>query len=308
MMNKLIECKQLTKGFGRKNAIENLDLSIESGRTLGLVGPNGAGKTTLFSLISGYLKPTSGEIRVLGHTPGASLSNGRLGALPQDAPFLGGISVQAQLTLYAKLQGFIGNTTKVEVLRVLEHLKITDLAKQYPETLSFGQRKRVAIAQTLIGEPELILLDEPTSGLDPIAANDVRNIIRKLSSTCTFIISSHNLDEIGDICNEVIIIKQGKLVKHCPISELVDHDNSLNLLLNDSLTEPAKQDLNNIDGIHDVISDPANPVRVTILFDSKQLDQLQLEILSTVQKHKLSIVEFSRGETLTGKVVDLVKG
>ena len=219
MMNKLIECKQLTKDFGRKNAIENLDLSIESGRTLGLVGPNGAGKTTLFSLISGYLKPTSGEIRVLGHTPGASLSKGRLGALPQDAPFLGGISVQAQLTLYAKLQGFVSNTAKAEVFRVLEHLKITDLAKQYPETLSFGQRKRVAIAQTLIGEPELILLDEPTSGLDPIAANDVRNIIRKLSSTCTFIISSHNLDEIGDICNEVIIIKQGKLVKHCPISE-----------------------------------------------------------------------------------------
>lgn len=308
MMNKLIECKQLTKDFGRKNAIENLDLSIESGRTLGLVGPNGAGKTTLFSLISGYLKPTSGEIRVLGHTPGASLSKGRLGALPQDAPFLGGISVQAQLTLYAKLQGFVSKTAKAEVLRVLEHLKITDLAKQYPETLSFGQRKRVAIAQTLIGEPELILLDEPTSGLDPIAANDVRNIIRKLSSTCTFIISSHNLDEIGDICNEVIIIKQGKLVKHCPISELVERDSSLNLLLSGDLTAQANLDLNNINGVDDVITDPTNPQRVTILFDSEQADQLQLEIMTTVQKYKLSIVEFSRGETLTGKVVDLVKG
>lgn len=308
MMNKLIECKQLTKGFGRKNAIENLDLSIEPGRTLGLVGPNGAGKTTLFSLISGYLKPTSGEIHVLGHIPGASLSKGRLGTLPQDAPFFVGISVQAQLTLYAKLQGYFGNSAQAEVLRVLEHLKITDLAKQYPETLSFGQHKRVAIAQTLIGESELILLDEPTSGLDPVAANDVRNIIRKLSSTCTFIISSHNLDEIGDICNEVIIIKQGKLVKHCPISELVERDSSLNLLLSDALPEQANLDLNNINGVDDVITDPTNPQRVTILFDSEQADQLQLEILTTVQKQKLSIVEFSRGETLTGKVVDLVKG
>ncbi len=307
-MIKLIECRKLTKSFARKNAIENLDLLIEPGRTLGLVGPNGAGKTTLFSLISGYLKPSSGEIRVFGDVPGAASKKGRIGALPQDTPFLRGISVEAQLSLYAKLQGYIGKAAKSELIRVLEHLKITDLAKQYPETLSFGQRKRVAIAQALIGEPELILLDEPTSGLDPVAANDVRNIIRVLRKQCTFIISSHNLDEIGDVCDEVIIIKQGKLVKHCLISELVERDSSLNLLLSDSLPEQAQQDLNELSGVDDVITDPANPLRITILFDSEQPDQLQLEIMSTVQQHQLSIVEFSRGETLTGKVVDLVKG
>ena len=307
-MSKLIECSKLTKSFARKNAIENLDLEIEPGRTLGLVGPNGAGKTTLFSLISGYLKPTSGDIRVFEDDPGAATQKGRIGTLPQDAPFLKGISVEAQLNLYAKLHGYIGKAAKTEVTRVLEHLKITDLAKQYPETLSFGQRKRVAIAQALIGKPELILLDEPTSGLDPVAANDVRNIIRALREQCTFIISSHNLDEIDDVCDEVIIIKQGKLVKHTLISELVERDSSLNLLLSDSLPEQAQQDLNNISGIDDVIIDPANPLRITVLFDSKQPDQLQLEIMSTVQKHQLSIVEFSRGETLTGKVVDLVKG
>jgi len=307
-MIKLIECRKLTKSFARKNAIENLDLLIEPGRTLGLVGPNGAGKTTLFSLISGYLKPSSGEIRVFGDVPGAASKKGRIGTLPQDTPFLRGISVEAQLSLYAKLQGYIGKAAKSELIRVLEHLKITDLAKQYPETLSFGQRKRVAIAQALIGEPELILLDEPTSGLDPVAANDVRNIIRVLRKQCTFIISSHNLDEIGDVCDEVIIIKQGKLVKHCLISELVERDSSLNLLLSDSLPEQAQQDLNELSGVDDVITDPANPLRITILFDSEQPDQLQLEIMSTVQQHQLSIVEFSRGETLTGKVVDLVKG
>jgi ABC-2 type transport system ATP-binding protein len=306
-MGKLIECQNLTKGFARAKAIDNLDLSVEPGRTLGLVGPNGAGKTTLFSLISGYLKPTSGNVRVLGNKPGASALKGRIGTLPQDAPFLKGISVQAQLILFAKLHGYVSKAVKAEVARVVEHLEITDLTGQYPEILSFGQRKRVAIAQALIGKPELVLLDEPTSGLDPVAANDVRNIIRKLTGQCTFIISSHNLDEIDDICNEVIIIKQGKLVKHCPISELVERDSSLNLLLSHSLTEQAQQDLNNINGIDDVVTDPANSLRVTVLFDSKQPDQLQLEIMSTVQKHQLSIVEFSRGETLTGKVVDLVK-
>jgi len=307
-MSILIECQRLTKSFARKNAIDNLDLVIEPGRTLGLVGPNGAGKTTLFSLISGYLKPTSGKIRVLGDDPGAASLKGHVGTLPQDAPFLKGISVQAQLTLFAKLHGFVGKTAKTEVTRVLEHLKIADLASQYPEILSFGQRKRVAIAQALIGEPELILLDEPTSGLDPVAANDVRNIIRELTGQCTFIISSHNLDEIADVCDAVIIIKQGKLIKHCPISELVERDSSLNLLLSDPLTEQALQDLNNLSGVDDVITNPANPLRVSVLFDSEQPDQLQLEIMSTVQKNKLSIIEFSRGESLTGKVVDLVQG
>lgn len=307
-MSILIECQRLTKSFARKNAIDNLDLVIEPGRTLGLVGPNGAGKTTLFSLISGYLKPTSGKIRVLGDAPGAASLKGHVGTLPQDAPFLKGISVQAQLTLFAKLHGFVGKTAMTEVTRVLEHLKIADLARQYPETLSFGQRKRVAIAQVLIGEPELILLDEPTSGLDPVAANDVRNIIRELAGQCTFIISSHNLDEIADVCHAVIIIKQGKLIKHCPISELVERDSSLNLLLSAPLTEQALQDLNNLSGVDDVITNPANPLRVSVLFDSEQPDQLQLEIMSTVQKNKLSIIEFSRGETLTGKVVDLVQG
>ncbi len=306
-MSILIECQRLTKSFARKNAVENLDLVIEPDRTLGLVGPNGAGKTTLFSLISGYLKPTSGKIRVLGDDPGAASLKGHVGTLPQDAPFLKGISVQAQLTLFAKLHGFVGKTAKTEVTRVLEHLKIADLASQYPEILSFGQRKRVAIAQALIGEPELILLDEPTSGLDPVAANDVRNIIRELTGQCTFIISSHNLDEIADVCDAVIIIKQGKLIKHCPISELVERDSSLNLLLSDPLTEQALQDLNNLSGVDDVITNPANPLRVSVLFDSEQPDQLQLEIMSTVQKNKLSIIEFSRGETLTGKVVDLVQ-
>jgi len=307
-MSKLIECTKLTKSFSGKKAIDTVDLSVESGQTLGLVGPNGAGKTTLFSLISGYIKSTSGEIRVLGHNPNTSLIKGRIGTMPQDTPFLTGISIEAQLSLFAKLQGYADKAAKVEVIRILDHLKIADLARQYPETLSFGQRKRVSIAQALIGKPELILLDEPTSGLDPVAANDIRRIIRKLRSQCTFIISSHNLDEISDICNEVIIIKQGKLVKHCQISELVERDSSLNLLLSHSLPDKAQRDLNILSGIDDVITDPVNPYRVTVLFNSENPDQLQLEIMSTVQKHKVSVIEFSRGETLTGKVVDLVKG
>ena len=137
-MGKLIECRKLTKSFARVKAIDNVDLSVEPGQTLGLVGPNGAGKTTLFSLISGFIKPTSGQIRVLGHNPGTALIKGRIGTLPQDTPFLQGISVQAQLSLYAKLQGYTGKAAKAEVRQVLEHLKIIDLDIASPNVVSIS--------------------------------------------------------------------------------------------------------------------------------------------------------------------------
>lgn len=305
-MNQLIECQKLNKYFAGHHAIDNLDLSVGSGKILGLVGANGAGKTTLLSLISGYLTPTSGEIRVFGEAPGAASTKGRIGILPQDAPFLKGITVQTQLNLFAELYGYTGKIAKFKVTQVLEDLKITEQAKQYPETLSFGQRKRVAIAQALLGEPELILLDEPTSGLDPVAANDVRNIIKKLACQCTLIISSHNLDEIDDICAEVIIIKQGKLVQHGSISELVERDSSLSLLFSKALPEQVQQNLTELSAVHDIVTDPANPLRITVLFNAKQSDPLLLEIMSILQKHQINIVEFSHGKTLTSKVVDLV--
>lgn len=306
-MTALIECRELSKAFGGKRALDGLNLTISSGKPIGLVGPNGAGKTTFFSLISGFLNPTSGEIRILGHRPDMSVLKGQIGILPQDTPFMPGIPVASQFILFARLHGLNKKDSKEETTRVLKLLSVLNLAKQYPETLSHGQRKRVAIAQALIGKPELVLLDEPTAGLDPVAANDVRMLIQRLAGEITFMVSSHNLDEIEDICGEIILIDKGKLVTHRTITELVEHDSCLTFLLEKTLTDDIKAELSNHPDIHKVEQDPANPQRISVYFDNPNPNQLQIRILEIFQNYNAGIIEFSRGAALTDKVVNLVK-
>jgi len=306
-MPPIIECNELKKSFRGIRALDGLNLTVTSNTTTGLVGPNGAGKTTFFSLLTGFLNVTSGTIRVMGHHPNASALKGHIGILPQDTPFMKGIDVQSQLTLHARLHGFKKQAAEKESQRVLELLDVLDLVKQYPETLSFGQRKRVTIAQALIGQPELILLDEPTSGLDPLAANEVRKLIQQLSDTSMFMVSSHNLDEIEDICAQIILIDKGKLVRHCAISELTEQNNYLTLLLDQRFADGIKVELNQHPEISAVESDTANPNRVSINFRSDAPDQLQIKILEIFQKHGIGVIEFSRGAILTDKVIDLVK-
>ena len=306
-MSALIKCTALTKSFGGIRALDGLNLTVSSRSAIGLVGPNGAGKTTLFSILSGFLNPTSGIVQIWDQQPDRSSLKGRIGILPQDTPFMERISVQSQLTLFACLQGFKKHEAKNETLRVLELLDIVNLAKQYPETLSFGQRKRVTIAQALIGQPDLILLDEPTSGLDPVAANEVRRLIQKLSSQSTFIVSSHNLNEIEDVCDQIILIDKGKIIKHCAISELIEQDTCLTLLLEQALADEVKIELTNHSDINRIECDLENPQRTFIYYSGDNSDSLQIKILEILQKNGVRVLEFSRGAALTDKVVNLVK-
>ena len=306
-MSTFIECNSLTKKFGAKTALDAISFTVSPGPAIGLVGPNGAGKTTLLSILSGFLKPSSGLVKIRGSYPDDVSLKGRIGILPQDVPFMQGISVWSQLLLFAKLQGLKKTVAKDEILRVLELLDIVNLAKQFPETLSYGQRKRVTIAQALIGQPGLILLDEPTSGLDPVAANEVRNLVRNLCNQSTFIISSHNLDEIEDVCKEIILIDKGRIIKHCAISELVEQNNCLTITCEESLTDQAKDVLMSNAEIYEIKNNPGNSHKFSVYFKSENPDVLQFEILEVLQQHQIKVLEFSRGSALTEKVVDLVK-
>ena len=306
-MTPLIECRELTKSFGGNLALDRFNLTVNPGVTIGLVGPNGAGKTTLFSILSGFLNATSGTVRILGHRPNSTALKGRIGILPQDAPLMTGVSVSSQMKLFAQLQGLNKQAAEIEADRVLELVSARSLAKQLPETLSHGQRKRVTIAQALIARPELILLDEPTSGLDPVAANEVRTVVQKLSDASTFMVSSHNLDEIEDICDDIILIDKGELVSHCPISELVEQNNCLTLLLNQMVPNEIKSDLALYPEINRLEPDTSNPQRITIYFKSDRPDNLQIKVLETIQKYGVGVVEMNRGAVLTDKVVNLVK-
>ena len=207
----LIQCTNISKRYGSTQALDSVSLNLEAGAPIALIGPNGAGKTTLFSLLCGFLRASSGEALILGHKAGAKALHGRLAALPQDANLDPRFSIGHQLQLFAKLQGFSGSQSKSEVRRVLEQVDLSDTHDKKPEALSHGMRKRILLAQALMGSPELIMLDEPTAGLDPPNVKVMRSLISEASADATFIISSHNLDELEKVCQSVVQLDKGQL-------------------------------------------------------------------------------------------------
>lgn len=305
-MAPVLECINLCKSFGGLKALQDFNLRIETPTSAGLVGPNGAGKTTLFSIFCGFLRPSSGIVKILTHIPDSSRIKGNIGILPQDIPMLRGVAVREQLLLFAKLQGYHKRNATQEIERIINLVNIDSLIKQFPETLSYGQRKKVALAQALIGKPEIILLDEPTSGLDPVAANEVRSIIQRTRNDHTYVISSHNLEEIKTVCDEIIIIDKGKLVRHCPINELIDRNNVFTLLLDKVPDHSLINSLASLPPVNRVEPDMNNAKRISIYFNDQNPDHFQYKILECLQKDRVGIVEFSRGSTFADRVVELV--
>ena len=202
-MTQHIQCSALTKYYRGVKALDGLDLELEITRPTGIVGPNGAGKSTLFAILCGFIRPSSGTARILGHAPHRADIKGKISLLPQDTALFKGIDAFSQLVHFARLHGLNKKQAKKEAERVISLVQADKFMQQLPETLSFGQRKRIMLAQALMGKPSFILMDEPTSGLDPVTANEVRRLLQQLGTEYAIVISSHNLAEIEDICSDI---------------------------------------------------------------------------------------------------------
>lgn len=213
-MSVIIDVKHVSKRYGDKLALNDVQFCLEKGAPVALVGPNGAGKTTLFSLLCGYMQPSSGTISVLGHSPGSSALFSRLSALPQDAQLDPRFSIATQLNFYARLQGMSGKHAKRDTARVLEMVALTDASNSQPSELSHGMRKRATIAQALLGSPDIVMLDEATAGLDPANAKEIRAIVSEQASEVNFILSSHDLSELERLCDQVLYLEAGQLKQH----------------------------------------------------------------------------------------------
>lgn len=213
-MSELIKVENLNKSFGQKHVLKDISFEINKGEPVALVGPNGAGKTTLFSILCGYISYNSGSVSVFGESPSTGAVTNSFCALPQDAQLDPKYSIEKQLQYYAKLQGITGKKSMMESHRVLSLVGLEDSYKVKPLALSHGMRKRAAIAQSLIGTPQLIMLDEATAGLDPKHAKDIREIIANLSNEITFVLSSHDLTELERLCDQVLYLNQGQLQNH----------------------------------------------------------------------------------------------
>jgi ABC-2 type transport system ATP-binding protein len=220
-VNYAIRTTNLTKRFGSKTAVNSVNLKIKAGHIFGLIGPNGAGKTTTFSMLAGFLKPTEGNIEILGFEPtNVKALRSRFGVLPQDALLPATETVGEFLVHMARLQDVPAEKAEEEARKVLVEVSGNDWWKQRCGGLSHGMQKRIAIAQALLGEPEVVFLDEPTAGVDPRVAYELREVIRARKGRCTMVISSHNLQELEEICDAAAILDHGKLVTSGSMAEL----------------------------------------------------------------------------------------
>jgi len=306
-MPALVEIHAVSKRYGSVIALNDLTLTMDRPATTGLVGKNGAGKTTLLSILSGVIKPTQGEVKIIGNSPGDPALLGKVSTLIQDAEFKKGVPVITQLKHFARLQGLSRREAEQEITRLLQQFDNVDYVNKKPEAMSVGQRKRMGIVQALISGPELVLLDEPTAGLDPVAAHDIREYIQSLSINTSFIISSHNLYEIEDICSSVIILDKGKLVANTEITELADKHNTLNITLDRAASAALQSTLNQLPEITEIIVHKSDPGKITIHYTSTLSDQFQLQLQSLINEQGAGIINLSRGKSLTEGVIGLVE-
>lgn len=210
---KVIEVSGLTKRYGKNTAVDHLSFQVKKGQIYGFLGPNGAGKTTTMNMLTGYLAPTEGQIRIDGHDISEEPveARRRIGYLPEIPPLYLDMTPLEYLRFAAELKGVAKEKRESEVERVMEKTQIQDMQERLIRHLSKGYRQRVGLAQALLGDPEVLILDEPMVGLDPKQIIEIRELIRSLGKKHTVILSSHILSEITSICDHVMIISHGKL-------------------------------------------------------------------------------------------------
>ncbi|NDJ63058.1 MAG: ABC transporter ATP-binding protein [Chloroflexi bacterium] len=213
----MIEINQLTKTYrGKVTALKHIELTIGTGM-FGLVGPNGAGKTTLMRIIGGLMRPSSGSVTVFG----CDLATGRgrqaakadLGYLPQDLGLYPNLNAVEFLDYMAILKGITGGAERRrQIDDVIAKVRLEDVAKRRLKTYSGGMKRRIGIAQALLGDPRLLIVDEPTAGLDPEERVRLRNLLSDMAAERTIILSTHIVEDIGHSCNDLAVMRQGEVV------------------------------------------------------------------------------------------------
>ncbi|MET9482517.1 alpha/beta fold hydrolase [Streptomyces sp. NPDC006638] len=242
----------LTKRYAKsadRYAVRDLSFQVEKGQVLGLLGPNGAGKTTTLRMLMGLIAPDAGEIRVFGHAirPGAPVLS-RVGSFVEGAGFLPHLSGRANLELYWQATGRPGEDSHIE-----EALKIAglgDALARAVRTYSQGMRQRLAIAQAMLGMPDLLILDEPTNGLDPPQIREMRDVmIRYAAGGRTVIVSSHLLSEVEQSCTHLVVMHQGRLIQAGPVAEITGSGDTLLVTTAEPVPEPVLEKIAALPGV-----------------------------------------------------------
>ncbi len=228
----MIEVKNLVKKYGDHLAVNDLSFKIEKGKIYGFLGPNGAGKSTTMNIITGYLAATSGQVIVNGHDIYEEPEEAKkcIGYLPEIPPLYMDMTPKEYLEFSADLKGLTRKERAEQFKDIAKLTGIEDVMDRLIKNLSKGYKQRVGLAQAILGYPEVIILDEPTVGLDPKQIVEIRDVIKGLSKKHTVILSTHIMQEVSAVCDEVIIIAHGELVARDTPNNLGKHVSGSNTI------------------------------------------------------------------------------
>lgn len=291
----MIEVSHVSRNFGTFRAVNDVSFSIPTGQIIGLLGPNGAGKTTTMRMITGFLKPSEGTIKINGIDIASSPveSKKKIGYMPESAPLYGEMIVEDYLKYVAEIQG---QNPEEKVPALCDTCGLKEVMHKNISELSRGYRQRVGLAHALMNDPEILILDEPTSGLDPNQIEDVRALIKEIGKTRTVIISTHILGEVEILCSRVIIISGGKLVADSPTDKLRERygNNATIKLSSDCPESELSSILSGISAISNIsFEKEENSQFATATISIKDESEIRPEIAKTIIQKGFNLYELS---------------
>ena len=296
----MIEISNITKRFGALTAVDDISFSVGRGEVLGFLGPNGAGKSTTMKMVTGFLAPDRGTIRIGGMDIAASPVEVKrwIGYLPEGAPLYGEMTTRGFLQFIAGIRGFKGAEADRRIDSVVEKVSLESVLPMPIDTLSKGFKRRVGLAQAILHDPQILVLDEPTDGLDPNQKHEVRALIRGMSQEKVIVLSTHILEEVDAVCTRATIIANGRLVSDGTPEELLRRSRIHNALrLSLATTGPS--------GVVDTLRAIPDVSRVEITSQSEGvLELLLLPSGSTSLVGPVSAAAHANGWHVTGMHVE----
>jgi len=253
-MDVIIELANVSKSYSEIKAVENLSFKLKKGEILGFLGPNGAGKTTAMKMITGYMPPDTGTIKVKNSDilKDPVKTRGSIGYLPENNPLYLDMTVAEYLNFIAEMRGIENREKAID--SALAKCGIKNVAHRIINHLSKGYKQRVGLAQAIIHDPEILILDEPVNGLDPKQITEIRNLIKELGKEKTVILYSHILSEVEAVADRVLIINNGKIAADDTIENLRERSKGNNIFVLDIIEETADvaEKLNTLENIRKV--------------------------------------------------------
>ena len=246
----MIEVAGLRKTYGDSAAVADSDFSVGEGEVFGIVGPNGAGKTTTLKILAGLVEPTDGEARVAGYDSTEPAMRHHLGFLPEESPLYEEMTANSYLRFFADLYDVPGDVADERIESALDRLELEHRDRRLGD-VSKGMKRKVAIARSLVNDPDVLIYDEPASGLDPVTTNSVLEFTRELRAAGkTVVFSAHNLYHVESVCDRVVIMNEGRIVARGTVAEIRErHGETTYLVYTD-----VSPDLGAAPAAHDLLS------------------------------------------------------